>query len=608
MIKAYSGETYKSLRYGQVVDGVSHYWTRQLKLTENKFFFISALHLIIHILLFTGFLFVQKDHLFLNLHSWVLIYQGLLYLFIGSALGFYFYEKVKNSDAISYGCLFLNSILFTMVLAPVLTVRPEILILIYLFQILCAGWVKAYRGAFLMGLTLSFLFFLLLIFNPLMANEMSLSSVFILHSLMFLFFSLLSGFFGAQLNKMNWTLKATQRQIYSLEHLNHLIADNVPLGVLITNDDGEVIHLNRKGYSILSVSELEESFSVELPKEIKTHLDVCKEKWIREGAIMGSSFKSRLSVLQESHSVKDKLSSDRDLKTLEVLSSPFRDSETGGWNTLLVFQDITLQVEKNRQTKQKDKMAAIGRMAAGIAQEFKKPLSGISASLQLMDLNNKNGKENKKLMDQALGETKRLNNIVMDFLDYASPHPLGGVPGQSTGEVDVNALLDDITDHLSLDDFALKGRLSLDITLTSKGLFYGNSDLVKQAFLNVIKNARDSVVKRLEQKKEEEVLGLLKIRTYDKADRVVVQVEDNGVGFKERKKEQLFEPFYTTKENGTGLGLPMAKKIVESQAGVLSLTSEGEGKGAHCEMIWKVGPRGRPEVGKIKKIDPKICA
>ena len=584
-------------------ESVNLLWAKDLKFSENKFFFISLLHLGIHIFLFTSFLFfVQKDHLFINLQSWFFVYGLLFLLFSLDALVLHFYHKIKNNDFILYGFLFLNAVLFTLMAQAFFlgTLVINSLVTIYLLQILCIGFVKSYKGALLFGLSVSFMFFLNLLFEPSFANEMPLSRVFTFHSLVFFVFSLLAGFLGDQFNRLKLDFNISRQGENSLEHLHHLVADNIPMGVLTVGPYGDIIDLNKKGHHILGLSSLNDITSLSLPQEIKNHIQSFQDRFKKEGVVMGSSYKTRIPLLQEFESSRSnqKTSSQKLLKILEVECSRFK-GRTGLWNTLLMFQDITKQVKKNKQKLQENKEAMIGRMITSVVKEFKQPLSEIHANLDLIDLNHSSLTKNEEFIQNSLRELKRLRGVMENFLDYV--RPLEKSKDLGISEVDVNSILDELFEEI---DFP-SGLINLDITLASKSVFYANPYLIKQAFNHVLKNAKESMILHLKGQKES---GHLKIQTFDQLDQVVVRIWDTGLGFEEPQKDALFDAFYTTKENATGLGLCIAKKIVESQNGSLSLTSKGKGKGALCQMTWLTGPSGKPEIGTLKKINPKICA
>ncbi|MBN1201388.1 MAG: response regulator [Anaerolineae bacterium] len=219
------------------------------------------------------------------------------------------------------------------------------------------------------------------------------------------------------------------------------------------------------------------------------------------------------------------------------------------------------------QLVQTEKLAALGRLAAGVAHEVNNPLQPILNCLEVAieDVESKQ-RVDAEVLRVAEKEVQRIKAIVSRLLDFSRPN---------TGEmvkVNLHAL---ITEVLGL---AAKQLERMDIRvvadLATVGPLRGNPAQIKQVILNLVLNAMEAMPGG----------GDLTIRLYDVKDGVRLEIEDTGVGMDSQTVNHLFEPFYSTKENGTGLGLSTSYGIIESHGGNIQVESK-PGAGS-CFTIW----------------------
>ncbi|MGD2108431.1 MAG: HAMP domain-containing sensor histidine kinase [Phycisphaerae bacterium] len=210
---------------------------------------------------------------------------------------------------------------------------------------------------------------------------------------------------------------------------------------------------------------------------------------------------------------------------------------------------------------QTEKIAATGRLAAGVAHEIGNPLASISATVQVMKRQapaDGNGKQ----LDLIMGEINRISRIIRELLQFSRPSE------QTVREcLDVCELLDRTTSLLGYDRRA-KG-VQLDCHIRHPCLVNGDADQLLVVFTNVILNAFDALDGR---ERDDAALTITGERDDDTA---VIRFEDNGTGMTEDQRARAFEPFFTTKAPGvgTGLGLWTSYRIVEQHDGQIELTS-----------------------------------
>lgn len=535
-----------------------------LNYIDNKFFLIQCLFASVHSVLLFGFIFYQfVQPLFLNSDIWIFVYLFLSLSFSIDFVYFYFHEKIKVNTSLHWLFLFLDAVLMTVCLSAVVPVLYSVLIFVYMLQIFSAGLLGQYKGAFVQGLLVSLLFSWILILNPSGADHsQSLVVSFVLNNFGFMTVAGLSGFFGHQAKKMNWSLLAADKIVSQLENLNALIAKNINMGLFILDEEAFVIHSNQAALNILN---LPPSFSGPVHQvfpELREYIISKKQNGI-----------DHLNVEHQSGS---------DKKLIKIFISPIKSSAQDTKKYLILFQDCTKMHKIEKKEQEKEKFASIGRMAAGIAHELRNPLSSIGGSIQLLDIDNKNISENKRLMDIALREVSRLNRIVGEFLDYATDED-SALTKIEMETVHVNFILEELLDNVRVNP--KWEHIKYHFTLKSHGVIQGHADKFKQIFLNIIKNACEAM--------EGQSVGQLEIESFDDNEWVVVRVKDTGVGISDKDKPHIYEPFYSKKERGTGLGLAIVRKLVLFYKGHLSYENRDE-KGTICTLRFPIQPNFFP--------------
>ncbi len=518
------------------------------------FFIVQCLHSAVHGLLLLGFVFYQfAQPLFLNSDIWVFAYLCLFVSLSVDFVYFYFYDKIKSKIFLCGLFLLFDALWMTWCLSAILPALYSVLVFVYLLEIASAGLIGGYRWAFTQGLWVSLLFSWVLILNPLKLDQPIILS-FILNNIAFLATAGLSGFFGSQTEKWNWSLWTANQTVQNLSHLNERIVENIDMGLLILNEQLRVVHHNAAAQNLLK---LPDSFS----DSVQT-LFPALQKHITSGQS------------QKINHLKTEYNRDSDKKVIEMFISPFKDMHWGIYGErlvdtaseskkyLILFQDCTYTRNLERKVRDQEKLTVIGRMSAGIAHEIRNPLSAISGSIQLLDLKNKSSLENKKLVDNSLKEISRLNRIIGDFLDYASDEK-SITHNYKIDTLSVNTVLEELLDHIQVNPRWT--HVNHHFTLKAHGLIQISSDRLKQIFLNVIKNACEAMEGRQE--------GQLEIESFDDHEWVVVRVKDNGIGISKKDFPHIFEPFYSKKSGnlrGTGLGLPIVHKLINAFGGHIS--------------------------------------
>lgn len=262
-----------------------------------------------------------------------------------------------------------------------------------------------------------------------------------------------------------------------------------------------------------------------------------------------------------------------DRLTVDISSMPLMGDggDLNGW--ILLCRDITPLKSLEEGIRKSDRLAMIGTLAAGLAHEIKNPLGGIRGAAQLLFRENVSS-DAAECLKIIIREVDRVDKLVTQLLTFSRPCPktLTLVP------VNLNELLDSVLllQKTALEEKEIRVIRGFDPSLPS---IHGNAESLSQVFLNLIKNAMEA----LPETGGQIVVQSRMITDYrikgekgEKASRMVVaEIRDNGMGIPKENLENIFTPFFTTKEKGCGLGLAVSQRIVSEHRGFIQVKSEG---------------------------------
>jgi signal transduction histidine kinase len=248
---------------------------------------------------------------------------------------------------------------------------------------------------------------------------------------------------------------------------------------------------------------------------------------------------------------------------LGVTVSPLFDGEGQLHGAICLFTDLSGVRDLEEQLRLKDSLAAVGELTAGIAHEFRNGLATIHGYSKLFDL---------QALPEAYrpyvvgirAETESLSQVVTNFLNFARPAQL------TLSRVELDAICERAADEIRADVLALGGDVQVRGTF---GAVEGDEVLLRQAFSNLLRNAFEACA-------DASVVPHVVIESdVDAVQRIVrMAVHDNGPGIAPASRESVFRPFFTTKRNGTGLGLALVQKIVVFHNGrIVAAVSPGGG-------------------------------
>lgn len=230
--------------------------------------------------------------------------------------------------------------------------------------------------------------------------------------------------------------------------------------------------------------------------------------------------------------------------------------------------DVVENSKLYEKMRERDRLAALGEMAAGLAHEIRNPLGAIKGAAQCLDPRQLPGEE-REFVEVIVDEVNRLNGVVTAFLDYSRPLK------QSFGPTDLNEVVtrtmrliqNDVPRHL-----VVREELAPDVARVD-----GDAEQLKQVLINLVQNAIQAIGERpgeiVVKTSQPERFG-----DFRSPEMVQVDVTDNGPGIPSDQQMNIFVPFFTTKQKGTGLGLAICQRIVKNHGGTISVQSrQGEG-------------------------------
>jgi signal transduction histidine kinase len=233
-----------------------------------------------------------------------------------------------------------------------------------------------------------------------------------------------------------------------------------------------------------------------------------------------------------------------------------------------VALDAYWEIRHRRELERSEQLAAVGELAASIAHEVRNPLAGMKGALEILRADLLVNPRNREIVDELLGQIARLENLVRDLLTFARPSAV------SPRAFDLHELLDRLL--RMYEDQAEAARITIERSYgPGTARITADPQQMEQVFFNLLQNAIQAM----------EDGGTLTVTTEADAGEIAISFRDTGPGVAPANLARVFQPFFTTKHRGSGLGLPIVKKIVEAHRGSIAIDStEGRGTAATLRL------------------------
>ncbi len=371
----------------------------------------------------------------------------------------------------------------------------------------------------------------------------------------FLFFSIafLSGSLADRLQRAGMRLERQSNEIADLQAFNQHVIDSLASGLATTDPQGRIVTFNRAaeaitGYTAVAVVGRQIEEVLVLPPTVAAELI----------SLAGPGRGRRV----ESPFVTG------DGRQIELGFTATQLRTPGNAGLLFAFQDVTDIKKLERDARLRQRLAAVGEMAAGIAHEIRNPLASMSGSIQILRQELPLTEEQAQLMDIVLRESERLNDTIRSFLAYARPQRF------SIARIDVRRVLND-TALLLRNSSELHDGHVIDVQAPASEVpFEADENQIKQIVWNLATNGL-----RAMRTGGRLTLGA-RFESVDEGanELVVLEVSDEGVGIPAEELDAIFQPFRGNFAKGTGLGLAIVHRIVSDYSGEIQVSST-PGKG-----------------------------
>lgn len=374
-----------------------------------------------------------------------------------------------------------------------------------------------------------------------------------------------------KLELKNTQLKKEISEGENVKNFLNNILDHIASGVITINKQGKITLANK---AALEITNFKKNELVN-----KNYLDVFGKEYKNKSPLF------TLTTGKESYHRQKKIKTkDGNYKDVEFSTSILKDTKTNKTNGVVeVINDISKIKKLQERITHIETLAALGEMAASVAHEIRNPLGGIGGFIGLLDRQIDKNDPKKKLIKPIMEGVSRLNNIVSNLLTFTRPQKV------NPSKVDLHKTIDDILDFfkVSIENKNKKVEFKREF-YKNEPQIYIDVQLFQQTLINIIKNAYEAVDNNgqicirtsvhlpeemsdiLEEEEKEELVRLFSY--------VEIEIEDDGPGMNQELISKLFNPFFTTKDDGNGLGLAISKKLIQLHKGDIYVDSK-VGKG-----------------------------
>jgi PAS domain S-box-containing protein len=350
--------------------------------------------------------------------------------------------------------------------------------------------------------------------------------------------------------------RAERERAQQSERMSEAVTRNMPAGLLLVNSAGLITSANPAAEAALGVKSLGYRRYSEVLGEGSRLTELVAE-CMRDGRTFR---REEIEYLTPAH----------ELRILGVTISPIQSGANEITGAICLLSDLSELAALQKQIQMKENMAALGELSAGIAHEFKNALATISGYAQMIRSEAKPGTELHEHGELILRQTRSLTHVVTEFLKFARPLELANE--QVALRPMIDRLVDEIGEGVGGVAFAVTGKF---------GEVSGDDALLRQAILNLARNAAEAASERSSGGRVT-IHGEVDAPGQQHGQRI--SISDDGPGIPPEVLTKIFVPFFTTKANGTGLGLAVVQKIVVQHGGTIEARNQPQG-GAEF-IVW----------------------
>ena len=356
--------------------------------------------------------------------------------------------------------------------------------------------------------------------------------------------ALLTSYLGESASRAEEELAQKTGSLADLEVFHRNVIQSISSGLISTDLESRVTSVNRAALEILNTTE-----AALLGRPLPESRLFSQEEWSAAASATSADRRTRSELVVE-----------RGDERLPIGFTVTRLTDAhevpAGW--IVVFQDLSQWRRLQEELRLKDRMAAVGELAAGLAHEVGNPLAAISGSVQLLSGSLAAGPQERRLLDIIVKESLRLDRTIKGFLRFARPRE------RAAARFDIAALLAENTALLRNSEEATgRHEFILELDPQSKRLT-GDADQISQIFWNLARNALRAMPDG----------GQLRIRGRLRGESYSIEFSDTGHGMSEEQRAKLFHPFQSFFDSGTGIGMAIVYRIVQEHGGSIQVESQ----------------------------------
>lgn len=367
-----------------------------------------------------------------------------------------------------------------------------------------------------------------------------------LYILAILVIGILGGQIAERLQLSHLALTQATQNLANLQAFNERIIESIHSGLVTTDIAGNILSFNRAAEEITQHkgNQVIKRTFFEIFGDLSNYLNFSPE-------LLNTSKPIRFTA--------SCLSATGRQMYLGITASPL-SGENGKPNGLVFsFQDLTEIIKLEQEIRRRDRLAAMGKMAAGIAHEIRNPLAAMRGSIQVLRSELDLSEDQAQLMQIVLRESDRLDKIVSDFLAYARPSPAKLV------EFDlVNWIKETVALIRYSNESSTKHEILVECPETSISIV-ADSNQLRQIIWNLARNSLQAMPEGGKL-----IIGLNQNKEKD----IILTFTDTGVGMSEEEMERIFEPFNSNRPGGTGLGMAIVYQIISDHNGKIDVVSQ----------------------------------
>ena len=362
---------------------------------------------------------------------------------------------------------------------------------------------------------------------------------------------LISGYLSQHLLREKGRSEGILRQLREARTMSREILESLSDGILVIDNSGNPVSINQSGLKILSLG----------------------NKW-RE-PVCNTDIYTMLKEFQLAEGMPPVIELSIDEAILECRMGTFLDHEGNSAGALVAMTDITETFELKRQLQEQEKLAAIGRLSSTMAHEIRNPLASMSGAAHILQMGTLDWKKTDRMTELISHQAKRISEIIEGYLE------LSRVSNVSyTNSVSLAAVVNEAIDVASQ---GFGGLVEIESHIEGDFIVFGNQARLVQLLTNIMRNSVEAIENLSDGKI---TVSLVRSAMDGMAE---LSIHDNGPGIPDKVLTQIFAPFFTTKKEGTGLGLFVARKVARDHRGRIDIESE-PGEGTNVRVSIPIAP------------------